>query len=1180
MAVTGGNGNTISIMLGNGDGTFGSPTIYTVTTEPLGILAGDFNGDGKVDLAVVNYVGDTLSILLGNGDGTFQAAVNYATGDQPTYIAAGDFNGDHKLDLVVGEFDSGGSYFQGNGDGTFQARVALNIPGDPTGVQAADLNHDGKLDIIASAAVGGVAVLLGNGDGTFQAQRIYPNQRGDYLVVADFNRDGNPDVAASDYTDGEVNVLYGAGDGTLSAPVAFSVGAHTETVAVGDFNKDGLLDLVSTNDGPGTVSVLLGASSRNVISGNAGDGVLITGSGTTGNVVEGNYIGVDVTGSTTLANHGNGVSISGTGGNTVGGTASGAGNVISGNTGDGVNISSTANLVTPVSLYNADGNANDSVSGNNGTLEGGVTYAPGIAGGQAFDFNGSTGSVVIPDAPSLDVTTQFTLAAWINPSALMSDAAGQGGIISKVGFSTGEQGYQFFLTGNNTVLAIQFVSRKPGETPGNTANAFRLTLANAIPMGQWTYVAATYDHDSLRLYVNGTLVGTEYVGPKTVASSGANLRISGDDNDNVHFAGLIDQAAVYNVALSTSQIQAVYAAAGYAQAGNAVQGNYIGTNAAGTAALGNYNGVAVYSAGNTIGGTTAGAGNVISGSYGIDGVDGNDAGVGVLIEGSAASGNLVEGNFIGTDKTGTIALANVIDGVSIFGASGNTIGGTTAAARNVISGNGTYLPTSSGLEAGVDLNNGSTDNLVEGNFIGTDVTGTLALSNGDNGASSGVAIIGNSDDNTIGGASSLSGGQLAGAGNLIDGLNADGTVGVYVQASSGNVIAGNFIGVDVTGTQVVGNYTGVRLSEASNNTVGGTTAGLGNLISGNTTGVIIGDASATNNLVEGNLIGTDVTGTHRLAIGGPFGAVSGITVNTPPQRHRRARMPRRGVVIAAAEFGISLYAATVVQGNWIETNAASDATLGNTVGIEVVGAGSTIGGTIAGARNIISGNSGDGIDITGSGATGNVVEGNYIGTDATGEGALGNANVGVFVSAATGAVIGGTTAGARNVISGTYHSDGGDYIGGSGVSVVNHADGTVIEGNYIGTDKDGVNALGNLTGVSIYDSTNVTVGGTAAGAGNVISGNGPQPFGIGVVLVAASNNFVQGNFIGTTADGHAALSNATYGIQITNGSNNNTIGGSSSWVGGVLSGAGNLISGNLAVGIEVDPGASDEVIAV
>ena len=379
--------------------------------------------------------------------------------------------------------------------------------------------------------------------------------------------------------------------------------------------------------------------------------------------------------------------------------------------------------------------------------------------------------------------------------------------------------------------------------------------------------------------------------------------------------------------------------------GNVVEGNYIGTTADGTTALGNYNGVAVYSAGNTIGGTTAGAGNVISGSYGIDGVNGTDAGVGVLIEGSAASGNLVEGNFIGTDKTGTIALANVIDGVSIFGASGNTIGGTTAAARNIISGNGTYLPTSSGLEAGVDLNNGSTDNLVEGNFIGTDVTGTLALSNGDNGASSGVAILGDSDDNTIGGVSYLSGGQLAGAGNLIDGLNADQTVGIYVHGPSGTVIEGNFIGTDLTGTQVVGNYGGIRLSEASNNTIGGTTAGLGNLISGNTYGITIGDGTATNNQVEGNLIGTDVTGTQPLAIGGPFGTASGIYVYTPGNVIG-GMAPGAGNVIAAAEYGISLYAATVVQGNWIGTNAASGATLGNTVGVAIVGAGSTIGGTL------------------------------------------------------------------------------------------------------------------------------------------------------------------------------------------------------------------------------------------
>ncbi len=163
--------------------------------------------------------------------------------------------------------------------------------------------------------------------------------------------------------------------------------------------------------------------------------------------------------------------------------------------------------------------------------------------------------------------------------------------------------------------------------------------------------------------------------------------------------------------------------------GNVVQGNYIGTDVTGTAALGNYNGVAVYSAGNTIGGTTAGAGNIISGN----------TGDGVLISGSTASGNVVEGNYIGTDYTGSVALGNDAGNVVIAsdrtdnnggvviasGASGNTIGGDTAAARNIISGN---------IGDGIDITgSGANGNTVVGNYIGTDAAGNkLALSNGDN----------------------------------------------------------------------------------------------------------------------------------------------------------------------------------------------------------------------------------------------------------------------------------------------------------------------------------------------------------------------------------------------------------------------------------------------------------------
>jgi PKD repeat protein len=211
--------------------------------------------------------------------------------------------------------------------------------------------------------------------------------------------------------------------------------------------------------------------------------------------------------------------------------------------------------VTPpagmVGWWPGDGNANDLVGGNNGTLEGGVSFVAGKVS-QAFSFDGSAGSVVVPDAPALDVSTEFTLDAWINPAALQTDPA-QGGIISKVGGPNGNNGYQLGITSGNGQVICLF--NAPGEAW--TANKLAATLASPIPTNTWTHIAATYDHTNLTIYVNGQSVGSLLVGAKTVASSSSNLRISGDDNGNVHFNGLIDEAEVFNRALTQAEIQAI-----------------------------------------------------------------------------------------------------------------------------------------------------------------------------------------------------------------------------------------------------------------------------------------------------------------------------------------------------------------------------------------------------------------------------------------------------------------------------------------------------------------------------------------------------------------------------------------------------------------------------------------------
>ena len=386
--------------------------------------------------------------------------------------------------------------------------------------------------------------------------------------------------------------------------------------------------------------------------------------------------------------------------------------------------------------------------------------------------------------------------------------------------------------------------------------------------------------------------------------------------------------------------------------GNTIQGNYIGTDVSGTVAVGNsISGINIEnSPNNTIGGTAAGEGNLISGNN-----------RGISIGGNGATGNVVQGNLIGTDKNGTADLGNSSHGI-IIDESNNTIGGTAAGAGNVISGN-----DADGVHF---LGSSTTGNVVHGNYIGTDVNGTSALGNSRDGV-----FIGGAPNNTIGGAA-------AGAGNVISG---NGRYGIFIPTggATGNVVQGNLIGTDVSGTADVGNVlAGVRINLAEGNTIGGTEAGAGNVISGNDTEGV--EITAHGNLVQGNLIGTDVNGT---------------------------------------------------------------ADLGNALnGVRIAGQSNTIGGTEAGAGNIISGNDSNGVlihhVILSDPSPSNLVQGNYIGTDVTGTSDLGNTQDGVLLQASN-ATIGGVATGTGNTIA---------FNGGDGVSAASSGPRHTIRGNAIHTN--------------------------------------------------------------------------------------------------------------------------------
>jgi len=317
LVVTNGTDNTLSVLLGNGDGTFQKKVDYPADTSLWAVAVADFNGDSKQDLVVAS---SSDGLLLGNGDGMFRAMVPLSTGMAHDYaVAVGDLNGDGKPDLVFVDGYTGGVLL-GNGDGTFlpgadpgwdelypfsvamgdfnadgKLDVVLSgdnhgsgwvIPvagnGDGTlayvtklyevvgielgsGVALSDFNGDGKQDIVTGS--GASAILSGNGDGTFQAPTEFATAAGIpmALAVADFNSDGKPDLAIVNgkYLDGSsgsntVSILLGNGDGTFQTHVDYPTGTSPTSVVVGDFNGDGILDLAVTNQDDNTVSILLG----------------------------------------------------------------------------------------------------------------------------------------------------------------------------------------------------------------------------------------------------------------------------------------------------------------------------------------------------------------------------------------------------------------------------------------------------------------------------------------------------------------------------------------------------------------------------------------------------------------------------------------------------------------------------------------------------------------------------------------------------------------------------------------------------------------------------------------------------------------------------------------------------------------------------------------------------------
>nr|NCR65247.1 hypothetical protein [Microcystis aeruginosa LL11-07] len=264
LAVANRDGNNVSVLLGTGTGSFGAATDFSVGITPYSVTVGDFNGDGKSDLAVANFgIGSNVSVLLGTGTGSFGTATNFSVGNSPASVTVGDFNGDGKSDLAVANYSSNSNNVSvrlGTGTGSFGTATNFSVGSGPLSVTVGDFNGDGKSDLaVANRNSNNVSVLLGTGTGSFGTATNFTVGSGPFSVtVGDFNGDGKSDLAVANNSSNNVSVLLGTGTGSFGTATNFTVGNSPFSVTVGDFNGDGKSDLAVANNSSNNVSVLLG----------------------------------------------------------------------------------------------------------------------------------------------------------------------------------------------------------------------------------------------------------------------------------------------------------------------------------------------------------------------------------------------------------------------------------------------------------------------------------------------------------------------------------------------------------------------------------------------------------------------------------------------------------------------------------------------------------------------------------------------------------------------------------------------------------------------------------------------------------------------------------------------------------------------------------------------------------
>jgi uncharacterized repeat protein (TIGR01451 family) len=1115
----------VDVFLNDRGGHFAAPRFTSTITGPWVHVVADFNGDTHPDVITASdrtAPGNpiTLRLLTNDGTGTLTLSPTFSI-PFGGYLNAADLDGDGDRDLAIITTAGDLAVLRNNGLASFGApEIILAGAGFFT---FGDFNGDNRLDVVSALGTSGFAVILANASGGFLPPVIHAVAGGVYLMAdpADLNADGRLDLVIEPGDDEEPSaggsVVFGDGAGGFGAAVSFTDSfIYLPTLA--DVNGDGRRDLVAINS-LGSFAVWIGNGGASfsppvqfpnaIHDGPAvgdlnGDGrpeIVIGDANRSLNVFLNNCgaapasLGVALSESADPVNEGDELAYTVTVTNQSGSAASGMRltSVLT----DG-NADSEPASVPVVSLTSSAGGATLSTAGNtytwmlptlpaNGSATFTFRFRPLNGGTLQFTTGiSSDGTEASPADNTASETT--TVAAASRTIAITSTAdAGPGSLRQAILDSNAD-------SGDRDTISFSI--------PGGGAKTIILT--SPLPTATEPVVIDATTQPGF-----GTAPIVELNGNGV---SGPGLRLSGG---NSIVRGLaINRFNGFGIQIDTA-------------GGNVVEGNYIGTDLAGSTARPNTShGILVQSSNNRIGGLTAATRNVLSGNQG----------TGVVIQGTTATNNVVQGNYIGINAQGIAAVPNTLiqGGVFISSANGNTIGGNVAGAGNVVSGNTQHAVTIVG----------GSNNVIQGNFIGTNPTGATRMANG----GFGVDIV--NAQNTLVGGPGL-------ARNVISGNNG----GMQIRTNaSGTQVQNNYIGVNAAGTAAIANNAaGILVQDAATSN----TIGPGNVISGNSgSGINVTSAS---NIIRGNLIGVGANGAVAIANN------TGVNVNAGGMTIGGTTEADRNVISGNLGFGVNLddnATSAIVAGNYLGLNAAGTAAVGNALaGVQVRASSAVIGGVGAGARNVISGNNGNGVTlgapVGGPASIGSLIAGNYIGTNAAGTAAVANLGSGVEVRNGQ-AVIGGTEPAARNVLSGN---------GAYGVRVINASStGSVIVGNFIGTRADGSGALANgLSGVLFGDGASGNQLGSSLGIGNLISGNATNGV---IILDGADGNLIMANRIGTDDLMTTAIPNGGDGIAI-GGAGGTTIGGSVAEVRNVISGngqhgvsirggnaAGNVLEGN------------------